>query len=381
MSTLMEEEPLTVRSPEDGNGNAATGNGGNGKTADVEKSAGKSKRSNRVLAIVGIVTIVLTIAGVAYWLNARHFESTDDAFIDGHVVTISPQVSALVSAVHVNDNQFVHKGDLLVELDQTDFLVALNQARGSEAAANGKLEQARASIEAANSEVAEAQANLDSAQATHDNALRELKRYTSLDVQARSQEQLDNATSNEKTTAAAVEEAQAKLRSAQSDVVTAQADVVAAVGDYQKAQADTHRAEVNLGYCQIVAPADGRITNKSVEAGAYVTSANPLFQIVPPEVWVIANFKETQLQYMQPGQSATISIDSFPDLQLHGKVDSIQAGTGSRFSIIPAENATGNFVKVVQRVPVKILFDEDANSDPNHLLSPGMSVEAEVHVH
>jgi membrane fusion protein (multidrug efflux system) len=164
-------------------------------------------------------------------------------------------------------------------------------------------------------------------------------------------------------------------------VVSADASVIAARGDYQKAQADTNRAVVNLGYCKILAPCDGRITNKNVDPGMYVTSANQLFAIVPTDVWVIANFKETQLDLMRPGQPVSIHIDAYPDQDFKGTVQSIQAGTGSRFSVIPAENATGNFVKVVQRVPVKITFDAEVNgADSGELLSPGMSAEPTVRV-
>jgi membrane fusion protein (multidrug efflux system) len=327
-----------------------------------------------------IVLLILGIAGSLYWLHIRNFEDTDDAFIDGHVIPISPQISALVSAVNISDNQFVHKGDLLVELDATNFQVALAQGQGAEAAAKGKLEQAQSAVPAARSVVAEAQAELDSAQVSLGNAASHLQRWGNLDERAKSQEQLDDATAAEKTAAAQVEQAKARLASAQTEVGSAQANVLAADGDFKKAQADTNRAEINLGYCKIVAPTDGRITNKNVDAGMYVTSSSQLFALVPADVWVVANFKETQLDLMRPGQAVTIHVDAYPDHDFQGTVQSIQAGTGSRFSVIPAENATGNFVKVVQRVPVKITFDADANSDPNVLLSPGMSVEPSVRV-
>jgi membrane fusion protein (multidrug efflux system) len=330
--------------------------------------------------ILGIVVLALAIAGGLYFMSARHFEETDDAFIDGHVVPISPQVPAMVAAVHVDDNATVRKGDLLVDLDPTDYRVAVAQARGAEAAAKGKLEQARSGVPSARSAVAEAQAELDSAQLNFDNVNRDLQRYAGMDPGARSQQQLDNATTAQKRAQADVEQAKAKLQTAISQVVTAQANVTAAEGDLQKAQADTKRAEVNLGYCRIIAPCDGKVTTKSVETGMYVTSSAQLFQLVPADVWVTANFKETQLDHMEAGQPVTISVDAYPDREFRGTVNSIQSGTGSRFSIIPAENATGNFVKVVQRVPVKITFDGNVNDDPAHLLSPGMSVEPKVRV-
>jgi membrane fusion protein (multidrug efflux system) len=341
-------------------------------------AAGTATRSR--LRLAGFLAAGLVLAGAAgtayYTRLVAPYESTDDAFIDGHVVGITPQVSGRVTAIHVDDNQTVHKGDLLVELDPTDYQVALEQARGAEAAAKGKLEQARAGVDAAASAVAEAQAALHSVQATVENADRELKRQQGLDARARSQKDLDTAVVNHKTAAAALERAAAQRQTALAQVASARASVIAADGDHQKAQADTRRAEVNLGYCRITAAADGRVTGKAVDPGAYITPANPLLQIVPAQVWVVANFKETQLRGMHPGQPVTVSIDAYPDLALTGWVDSIQSGTGSRFSVIPAENATGNFVKVVQRVPVKILLDGTGG----RLLAPGMSVEPKVRI-
>jgi membrane fusion protein (multidrug efflux system) len=331
------------------------------------------------LVFLAVVALVV-FAGTIYWLHARNFEETDDAFIDGHVIAVTPQVSARVVKVNVNDNQLVHAGDVLVELDTTDFDVALQQAQGAQAAAAGRLEQARAGIPAAQSQVTEAQAMVDAQQVAFDNADRDLKRYLQLDERAKSQQAQDNATAAQKTAAAQLEQARAHLQSAQSQLAIARASVMAAEGDYNKAVADTRRAQVNLDYCHIRASVDGRITMKSIDVGSYVTPSNPIFSMVPLDVWVTANFKETQLDLMRAGQPVSITVDAYPDLQLTGKVDSIQMGTGSRFSVIPAENATGNFVKVVQRVPVKIVFDNPPNHDPNQLLAPGMSVYPSVRV-
>jgi membrane fusion protein (multidrug efflux system) len=330
-----------------------------------------------MLGYLALGALLAVAGGTAYYVRAfAPYESTDDAFIDGHIIAITPQVSGLVAAIHFDDNQTVRKGDLLVELDPTDYQVALNQARGAEASAKGRLEQSRAGVDTAASAVAEAAAALHSLQATFENAEHDLKRQQGLDERARSQKDLDAAIANRKTAAAALERVEAQRLAAQAQVASAKANVIAAEGDFQKAQADTRRAEVNLGYCRISAAADGRITTKAVDPGAYVTPSNPLFQIVPTQVWVTANFKETQLKDMRPGQPVTVSVDAYPRLALTGKVESIQSGTGSRFSVIPAENATGNFVKVVQRVPVKITLDGAASG----LLAPGMSVEPKVRV-
>ena len=203
--------------------------------------------------ILAAVTLITGIAGGAYYFrNIEPYESTDDAYIDGHVISISPQVAALVAAIHIDDNQYVHKGDLLVELDPTDYEVALNQARGAEASAKGKLEQSRAGVDTAESAVVQARAAVESSQATLENANHALKRYEGLSTQARSQQDVDTATANRKTAAAGVEQAKAQLQAAQSQVISAKANVIAADGDFRKARADTNRAEVNLGYCRIV---------------------------------------------------------------------------------------------------------------------------------
>ncbi|MDB5294523.1 MAG: secretion protein HlyD family protein, partial [Phycisphaerales bacterium] len=307
------------------------------------------------------------------------FASTDDAFVEAHVVAISPQVSARVLKVYVDDNQAVRAGDPLVDLDPTDYQVALAQAKGAEAGARGKRDQAKTQVPAAEAGLREAEASVQVAEVNFRNADADLKRYEALEERARSRQQYDNAVSAQKTAAAQVAQAQARLASAESQIATAKAAVLASEGDVNRTAADVRRAEVNLGYTKILAPSDGRVTRKSVEAGAYVTPTAALLAIVPPDVWVVANYKETQLEHMRVGQPVEVSVDAFGGQDLTGKVQSIQAGTGSRFAVLPAENATGNFVKVVQRVPVKIVLD---NPDPGggRFLSPGMSVVVKTKV-
>ncbi len=372
-------ETESINPPKSAAGSKGT-NGSHAKTAPESDAPKRSFVHSPAFRIFVLALIVLGVGGAIYWSYARHFEETDDAYIEGAVIAISPQVSARVAKVYVSDNQLVHAGDLLVELDPTDYQVALDQMKGAEAAAAGMVEQAKAGIVTAQSTIAQAQAELDSAQTNYTNADQDLKRYKQLDERAKSKQAEDKAVAVQKAAAAAVAQAKAKVVSTQSQVVSAQASVAAAQGELEKARANTHGAEVKLCYCKIIAATDGRITNKNVDPGRYVTPAMPMFDIVPPEVWVVANFKETQLAHMVPGQAVTISIDAYPDRDYHGKVQSIQAGTGSRFSVIPAENATGNYVKVVQRLPVKIVFDGDANADANHLLSPGMSVTPKVRI-
>ncbi|MDB5328713.1 MAG: secretion protein HlyD family protein [Phycisphaerales bacterium] len=324
--------------------------------------------------IAMVVLVVGIIAGVIYWLHARDYVSTDDAFIESHAVQISPQITARVLRVYVDDNTLVKEGDPLIELDPIDYQVALDQAKGSEAASQGKLEQTKAQVTSSRAALDEAKANLDAANVAFENADRDLKRFEALEERARSKQQFDNAVTAQKNAAANVAQAKAKVASAESQIAVAVANVTGAQGEYDTSIANRRRAEVNLGYTHVVAPAAGRVTTKNVEPGMYATTATPLMAIVRDDVWVVANFKETQLTDMRLNQPVTIKIDAYPDKDYTGKVQSIQAGTGARFSVLPAENATGNFVKVVQRVPVKIVFDEGQSKDPDHLLAPGMSV-------
>lgn len=377
-----DEEKEKEKSDED------DGKGDNQKEKKDDKKEEKDKGPKKpppykrpvFIIIVSLVLLVAIIGTLLYWLHARHFVSTDDAYIDGHVVQIAPQIPAPVIALHVDDNQLVHKGDLLVELDATDYEVAAEQSKAQLAASQGRLAQAEAQLESAKAQVAQAAAEVDAAAVSLENATRDLERYQSVDERARSREQLDNAITNQKNAQAQLEQAKAKKVSADAGVSTGAASIKAAEGDVHTSEANVKRAQVNLGYCRIYSPADGRVTQRTVEVGNYVQTGGTMFMLVSPEIWVTANFKETQLTHMQPGQPVTIKVDAFSDREFQGHVDSIQAGSGSRFGVLPAENATGNFVKIVQRVPVKIVFDYGSNTNNAGLLSPGLSVIPKVRV-
>lgn len=348
--------------------------------ADAETDApAKPKKRRKVLIVASIVVLAVAAAGVFYWLHSRDFATTDDAFVEGHVVAMSPQVSGRVAKVYVKDNQVVKAGDPLIDLDATDYEVALQQAKAAEVAARGKLAQAKAQVIAAQAGQRETETAEQMAEVNFSNVNADLKRYEALDPRARSNQQYENAQTAQKTAAMQVDQAKARQATAKAQTETADAAVATAEGEVGRAQADVRRAEVNLGYCHITAPADGRIARKSVEVGSYVTPSQALMAVVKPNVWVVANYKETQLENMRVGQAVTVSVDAFGGKDFTGHIDSFQAGTGSRFSLLPAENATGNFVKVVQRIPVKITLD---NPDPGdgRFLAPGMSVEAKTRV-
>lgn len=296
------------------------------EAADLLKKGGTpsavsgKKSARRTAIIVAAVGAALMLAG--FLLMGRGWVSTDDAFIEGHVVPVSSRVAGHIVRVLVDDNQVVKKGDLLAEIDPRDYETRLDDARAA----------------------------VDGAQATARKTELDVKRYESL--------------------------AQRSEASRQT-VDHAQADAQAARANLEAAQARLRQAELDLSYTKIAAPQAGRVTRKTVEEGAFVAVGQPLLAVVPSEIWVVANFKETQLRDMRSGQRAEIKVDAYPG-KLEGRVESLQAGTGARFSVLPAENATGNFVKVVQRMPVKIVLDQAA--DGTRLLAPGMSVEAEVKV-
>jgi membrane fusion protein (multidrug efflux system) len=340
----------------------------------------KRRRKPVLLGIVLTIVAIGLAIGIYEWVYWSHFVSTDDAFIEGHVVSISPQIPAKVLAVHTDDNQLVNKGDLLVDLDPTDYDVAVAQAQATLRAMTGKAGEAKAEIDSAKASLDEAKAEVDVNRANLANAAADLKRYQDLQQKnpgAVSKQQFDQATAAQASNFAQVKQAEAKEKKAEADVTTAQATAQAADGDRQKAEADLRKAVVNLSYCRITAPEAGRVTRKNVEPGSYVQAGEQLFAIVPNNVWVVANFKETQLSKMKLGDSVKVTVDAYPGMELQGRVSSFQFGTGSRFSVLPAENATGNFVKVVQRLPTKIVLDNVPN-DPNRPLALGMSVEPEV---
>lgn len=280
-----------------------------------------SANSTKTKIIVGVVGAAAVLAsGVAWTYHGG--VSTDDAFIEAHVVPISPRVPGHVLRVLVDDNQLVAKGQELAEIDPADYLTERDAAK----------------------------AQVDAADAAARKIELDVRRYEALTAKNEASRQtLDHARADARSAAAALEAAQAHLR----------------------------QAELNLSYTRIIAPQAGRVTRKTVEEGAHVGVGQSLLAIVPKDVWVVANFKETQLRRMRSGDRAEVSIDAYSG-KLRGRVDSLQSGTGERFSVLPAENATGNFVKVVQRIPVKIVLDSAA--DAERLLAPGMSVEAEVEV-
>jgi membrane fusion protein (multidrug efflux system) len=329
---------------------------------------------------MGIGAIVVLVLIAAYFVIPTWYsESTDDAYVTAHLTTVTAKVPAYVRTLHVDDNTAVKAGELMVELDPRDYAVEVDVAQANLAAARSRRKEADTRIGIADAEAAQARAELNVAQANATLAQTDLKRLRAVaDLRAVSSERVDTATAAADATAAAVTAAQSKVRSALAAADLARAQVTTAEANVAQAQAALDQAQLNLSYTKIRAEQSGTIVNKVVEAGNYVQPGQTLFSIVPRAEYVIANFKETQLERIRPGQSVTVRVDAFPSLRLKAHVDSLQRGTGSVFALLPPENATGNFVKVVQRIPVKILFDDP--QEASQWISPGMSVEARVRV-
>jgi membrane fusion protein (multidrug efflux system) len=426
-----------------------------GKEEDLQSvTAGGAKSKMRALLIFG--GVLIAVGAIWYYVSSRGYESTDNAFIEGNVVQISPRVPGQVLRVLVNDNQHVNRGDLIAEIDPRDYENQLAEAKArqldSGARANGAesgldltsaatkavLMQAGAGLEGARDQVAVLRARLAQEEAGVRSAEAGLQqaeaRQNAIDAEARraaddavryrvlfkkeevSRQQLDRAETDARSSAANLEATRQMVASARAQLAQAkagsaaisaslnvaekqvrqaegrlgeaktapqqvrmrQSDLQSARAQQAGQEAAVRQAELNLSYTKIYASDSGYITKKSVEPGNFVQTGQPLVALVSDRLWVVANFKETQLVKMRPGQTVSVKVDAYPQLKLRGHLDSIQSGTGARFSLIPAENATGNYVKVVQRVPVKIVLDE---APPAGLrIGPGMSVEPVVEV-
>ncbi len=344
-------------------------------------------RKRRPLLWIVIFLGVILGGGAAYhyWQVQSHLESTDDAFVDGRAISIAPQVSGLVVSLDVTDNQFVHKGQPLIHIDPRQYLHDRVQAEGALATSKAQLEGFKLAVAIAQknfpAELQAAQASLATAKANLVKAQADYERQKALTKLATSQQEVDQATAAFNQAQAQVALAEARVKQAepvQEQIDQARTQVGQLSGQVGQAQARLDQADLNLSWTVVTAPQDGWITKRNVEVGTYVTPGQQIFSIVSPDIWVTANFKENQLNLMRPGQPAEISVDAYPNLHLKGHVDSIQLGSGSKFTAFPPENATGNFVKIVQRVPVKIVID--SGLDPNIPLPLGLSVIPSVTV-
>ncbi|PVX61372.1 HlyD family secretion protein [Paraburkholderia unamae] len=362
------------------------------KTRDgaMNDAAKQSKRrrkhpGKKPLIVLGIVLLVIAVAALLWWFVTRNEVSTDDAYTDGNAVTIAPKVSGYVTRLAINDNVYVHKGDLMVEIDRRDYEAQVDQARAQLGLAKAQLLSAQAQLDIARvqypAQYEQARAQIETASANYARAQADYERQHGVDPRATTQQNIDTSTDQQRVTHADVMSAQAQLRTASlvpQQIRQAVAAVEARREQVAQAEAQLETAQLNLAWCDLRAPSDGWITLRNVQFGSFLQAGTVLFTIVTPQEWITANFKESQLTRMRPGDKVKISVDAYPKLELHGHVDSIQLGSGSRFSAFPAENATGNFVKIVQRVPVKIVIDDGLPA--NRPLPLGISVEPTVYL-
>ena len=348
-------------------------------SASPARSAKSWLRSHPITsAALAILLCVSAIAGTLWWLNARHFETTDDAFIDARQFSISAKVSGYIESVAVTDNERVAAGALLLQIDKRDYAVAVAQAEAQVAQAEASVTNNSALIAVQKAQVAQFKDQLASAGASLRYAQQQNDRYQALlrtgtaTVQSAQQfqSQFEQAVAAERNAADAVD-------AAGKQVVALEAQDTSGRANLRAAQTQLDQAKLNLSYTTVTAGQGGHVAHLSAAKGAYVQAGQSLMMFVPDDVWVTANFKETQIADMRPGQPVDIDVDAYPGRTFRGHVDSIQSGSGTAFSLLPPENATGNYVKVVQRVPVKIVFD---HIPQDVVLGPGMSVVPSVKV-
>ena len=351
---------------------------------DDKDDSEKKPKSKLPIIILIVVTVIALIGGLIYWLMTRNQESTDDAYTEGNAVSIAPKVSGYVVENRVNDNIFVRAGDVLLKIDPRDYIVARDQAQANLDAALAQ--QATAEVDLTTTRVrapanrSQAEAQLMQARANLAQSENDSKRQHGVDPRATTQTNLDQSTTAVRSNEANVKSAEAQVSVAslvKETIQTSEATLLQRKAQVEQARANLAQAELNLSYTEVKAPQDGQITRRNVDLGTFAQAGQQVFYLVTRNVWVVANFKETQLDRMRVGQLVDVKVDAYSQLHLSGHIESIQGGSGARFTAFPAENATGNFVKIVRRVPVKIIIDHGLEQWP--FLPLGLSVEPTVY--
>jgi membrane fusion protein, multidrug efflux system len=360
-----------------------------GPASPVEVEEGQSRPTKQprngflyrrpIVSAIGAVLLASVLGGGYLYLDyAERFQSTDDAFIAARQFSLAPKVSGYLTAVPVTDNEHVAAGDVIARIDDRDYRIALEQAEAQVAAAQASIENIDAQLNVQQAQISANQAQVDQTQAALVFAQQQAVRYEHLEQTGYGTVQnAQQYTSQLRQQQAALQSAQATLRLAQRQIEALKAQRNSAVASLAQAQAQRDQAKLNLSYTTVTAAQPGRVVNLTGAVGQFAQPGTNLTMFVPDEIWVTANFKETQLDNMRPGNPVTLAIDAYPERTIRGHVDSVQAGSGTAFSLLPAENATGNYVKIVQRVPVKLIMD---NPPTDVALGPGMSVVPTVRI-
>jgi membrane fusion protein (multidrug efflux system) len=336
-------------------------------------------RRRPVVMAIGAMLLAAAVGGGYLYLDyGAHFQSTDDAFIAARQSTLAPKVSGYITAVPVTDNQHVAKGDVIARIDDRDYRIALDQAEAQVAAAQASIENIDAQLDVQQAQITANEAQVEQAQAALVFAEQQAARYETLAQKGSGTVQNAQQYSSQlRQQQAALASAQATLKLAQRQVEALKAQRNSAVASLGQAKAQRDQAQLNLSYTTVTAAQPGRVVNLSAAVGQFAQPGTNLTMFVPDQIWVTANFKEIQLDRMRPGEPVALEIDAYPERAIRGHVDSVQSGSGTAFSLLPAQNATGNYVKIVQRVPVKIVMDDPPT---DVALGPGMSVVPTVRV-
>ena len=347
---------------------------------DAHGKARRSRLGRHPIAVAfALPCLVLALpTGYVYWDYTSHFETTDDAYIAARQFAIAPEVSGYITAVPVTDNEHVAAGQVIARIDDRTYRAALAQAKAQVAAARANIGNIDAQLDVQQAQISADQAQVDKAQAALVFAQQQASRYEYLaHTIAGTVQNAQQYTSQLHQDQAALDGAQATLKLAQRQIQALKAQRDSAVASLAQAKAQRDQAQINLGYTTVTADQSGRVVQLSAAVGQYAQPGTNLTMFVPDDIWIWANFKETQLDQMRPGEPVTIDIDAYPERAIRGHVASVQPGSGTAFSLLPVQNATGNWVKIVQRVPVRVVMD---NPPPDVALGPGMSVEATVRV-
>jgi membrane fusion protein (multidrug efflux system) len=351
---------------------------------EAPPASGKSHRNGLlqrrpVISALGALLFASALGGGYLYLDyAERFQSTDDAFIAARQFSLAPKVSGYLTAVPITDNEHVAAGEVIARIDDRDYRIALDQAEAQVAAARASIENIDAQLHVQQAQISANQAQVDQTQAALVFAQQQAERYEHLEQTGYGTVQnAEQYTSQLHQQQAALQSAQATLRLAQRQIEALKAQHNSAVANLAQAKAQRDQAKLNLSYTTVTAAQPGRVVNLGAAVGQFAQPGTSLTMFVPDEIWVTANFKENQLDHMRRGDPVTLEIDAYPERTIRGHVDSVQPGSGTAFSLLPAQNATGNYVKIVQRVPVKLIMD---NPPTDVALGPGMSVVPTVRV-